>query len=308
MDIEETFDNEGIRKGGIITLDGIEIKLGNIGRVSWNVGARKLLDIVLTRITKLLPYDNPTPENIVKIFGVKITLDEYMQICGLKDRRNAKEQFRAAAEALTNIYLKFDYLKYFSNRRKKPVLVHFNYHLFEGFDETRTLNVDPIVHSEINFDMSIRVLEYLGARRLSPLNFKIFLINSHKHPHAYNMARKLYEHYNLNVDKGPVRLSVASLREACPDLPRNEEVQGRHHRQLILEPFDRDLSALCDIYELVNWHYCNAGGEPITDEQLANFDFEDWENWLIEFTLPDYPPREAPQKRGRPGKTKILAL
>lgn len=38
-----------------------------------------------------------------------------------------------------------------------------------------------------------------------------------------------------------------------------------------------------------DWHYCNAGGNAITDEQVEKYDYATWIEWLLEFEFADYP-------------------
>ena len=48
--------------------------------------------------------------------------------------------------------------------------------------------------------------------------------------------------------------------------------------------------ALVDDYDIIeNWHYCTKNGEFLTDEQLQNYDYSEWIEWLVEFRLKDYP-------------------
>ena len=292
----EVLGSEGIREEGSIRADGIEIRLGNWGRVNMNVQTRKLLDLVLAKITAQVPYgENATRHALVDTFEVTITLAEFMEIEGLKDKRNAREQFRAAAECIISLSLNFDYETFKgTGKHRKLVKEHFGYYLLEGTTERRTLEKDPIVNSEIVFTFSIKVLEYFCTRHILPLNIKLFRINPKTHPHAYNIGRKLMEHFNANAWKGePVRLSIKSLIAYCPELPSVEEVREKEHRKYrekIQEPVQRELDALADEYGIIeSWHYCHSGGVPLSDEELANHNFKDWLDFQIEFTLPDYP-------------------
>ena len=299
----EVLDSEGIRKEGVLTVDGIEIRLCNWGRVNMNVHARRLLDLVLAKITAQVPYgEAATRYAIVDTFEVKVTLKEFMKMFGLSDKKNAREQFRAAGECLISLSLKFDYEIYKgTGRSRKAVKEHFSYYLLEGTTEMRTLEKDPVVNSEITFTFSVKVLEYLCTRNILPLNIKLFRLNPHTNPHAYGIGRKLMEHYNANAYKGePVRLSVRCLLPHCPELPTVEELRetgNREYWQKIYEPVQRDLDALEECGIIASYHYCHSYGIPLTEEELATFTFEDWTEFLIEFTLPDYPIQEERRRK-----------
>lgn len=303
MNTMEVLDSDDIRKEGCIKVDGIEIRLCNWGRVNMNIQARKLLDVVLAKITAQVPYgEEATRHAIVDTFEVKVTLKEFMALCGLTDKRNARDQFRAAGECMISLSLKFDYETYKgTGRSRKPVKEHFSYYLLEGTTERRTLEADPVVNSQITFTFSVKVLEYFCTRNILPLNIKLFRLNPHNNPHAYNIGRKLMEHFNANAYKGePVRLSVKSLIAYCPELPTVEEIRetgNREYWQKIYEPVQRDLDALEEAGIIASYHYCHSFGIPLTDEELDNYTFNDWLDFLIEFTLPDYPIQEERRRK-----------
>ena len=77
-------------------------------------------------------------------------------------------------------------------------------------------------------------------------------------------------------------------------MPTYDEVMNadgdRHIEKRIIRPFERDMNALVDEYDILEtWHYCTKNGEMLTDEQLQNYDYSDWNEWLIEFYLKEYP-------------------
>ena len=307
MHIMETFNQFGISKEGRITIKGengdIEVRLFNFERVNLNVHSRKLLDMLLMKLSEQLPYgEEATRRAIVDKFDVTITLKEFMKLCALSDRKNAREQLRAAAECLISIYMTFDYKVWEgTGKRRKSVKKHFSSYLLDSTEETRTLDKDPVIDSRICVAFSVKLLEYLCTRYIMPVNIKIFTINPQKNPHAYTIARHLSEVYRVRMNKGqPPRIAVKTLLEkACPELPTVDEINDRHYEERhyarnIMLPFERDLDAIADIYGLVDWHYTHENGAPLTDEELGlngekGYSFEDWLTFMIDFTLPDYP-------------------
>ena len=305
MYIMQTLGQFGLNKEGRITIkddkDGdIEVKLFNIERVNLNVQSRKLLDMLLVKLSEQLPYgEEATRRNIVEVFDVTVTLTEFMELCALSDRKNARDQFRAAAECLFSIYMTFDYEVWENTgKRRKRTKKHFSSYLLDSTEETRTLDKDPVIDSRICVAFSVKLLEYLCTRYIMPLNIKIFTINPHKNPHAYTIARHLSEVYRVRMNKGqPPRISVEALLKACPEIPTVDEVrenQNRKYWEKIHDPVERDLDAIADIYGLVDWHYTHEGGEPLSDEELGlngakGYSFDEWLHFMIDFTLPDYP-------------------
>ena len=318
MSIRETLTNVISKEGRIIIkgeVSDIEVRLGNFERVNLNVQSRKLLDILLVKLSEQLPYGE---EGIMKaniqVLRITITLDEFMALCGLSDRKNARDQFRAAAECLISLYMTFDYEVWQqAGKRRKSLKKHFSAYLFEATIETRNLETDPVVNSEIDFRFGPSLIEYLCTRYIMPVDINIFKINPHKNPHAYNLARHLSEVYRVRMNKGqPPRISVKTLLSACPELPTVEELREKGNReywQKIYEPVERDLDAIADIYGLVDWHYCHSNGIPLTDAELGlngekGYSFDEWLTFMIDFTLPDYPDttarrRKYQERRGR---------
>ena len=70
-------------------------------------------------------------------------------------------------------------------------------------------------------------------------------------------------------------------KEMVEDLNRNTVAR-------IIEPFERDMNALQEIFD---WHYCHphSGGKELTDEELENLDFDTFSKLMIKIDWKDYP-------------------
>ena len=324
MNVQENITLEGLEAVGVQWINGVQVILGNYNRLKLTDNTRKILDILRIELTKKAPYsDIITEADIVRVRSVTLELDTFMERCALKDRKHAMEELRANAYTLFNISMIWNEEGFEINPqtgRKKRKKIHWDTRLFDSTKEVRNLDSDPVIDSSVTFNFAYDLVRYLCQKYIMGYCKKALTINSRKHPHALCMAHKLMEHYNMNVIKTDnVRITVGALMAACPELPTFEEVQGFHYTQLIREPFERDLLALRDIYGIVNWKYCNTGGEPLTDEQQADkFSFKDWVQWRIEYSLPDYPDqterkaeairRAANAKRRHAKSTKPIAL
>ena len=94
----------------------------------------------------------------------------------------------------------------------------------------------------------------------------------------------------MNIGKkNENRISVHALAEACPDLPTYEDIRQTKRQTVthdIIDKFETNMDALLYEYGILSdWHYCKANGEPVTDEELTNFNYHEWITWLVEFTL-----------------------
>ncbi len=290
-------------------IDGVHIELSNFDRLSLTDTARKLFHILATKLTKQIPY-LATAEQILKGRRVCLSLDEYMSLCGLTDRKEARKQMINSFEALYNLSLEWDEKSKIidpETGKRKYRKTHWKARLIDkqGIEEA-------ITDGGITVYFPFEIAEYLSQAYIMQINLQALTIDTNKFRHAYALAIKLYTHYYQNAGKYKhVRLSVESLLKACPEMPRPEEVSERHYKRQIIDPFETNIDALQEAGIIASWHYCNSGGEPLTDEQLRDYDFNDWLNWLVEYTLPadcPEPPKPKPHKPKKNTKPKAIAL
>ena len=293
---------------GRITINGITFTLGSFNTTKYNVNTRILLDYLLTRFSEIAPFGaGVTLQDICKIaFDIEITLKDFMNMRGLKDKKNARVQFREAAHTLLNVGMKFDYTitrEKGRGKTKKTIeeQARVDGYMFITTVGIRTGDEDPLRNSRIYFDMNPKLMYYLCNRSIMPVDVRMFTINPHDNPHSYNIMRKLMEHYDTNATKKnePVRISIRRLLDYCPELLKIDQVKNRVHAQLIMKPVDRDLNALEDTYGLIKHQYSHRKGKTLTDDELENMPFETWLDLMIEYYLPDYPVEKAKKVRTR---------
>ena len=85
-------------------------------------------------------------------------------------------------------------------------------------------------------------------------------------------------------------ISVATLLNSTRSIPTKEMVEDLNRNTVarIIEPFERDMNALQEIFD---WHYCHphSGGKELTDEELENLDFDTFSKLMIKIDWKDYP-------------------
>lgn len=301
----------GYENVGVQEIDGVVISMSNFDRINLTDTTRKILHILIIKLTEQVPYGADIKEaQIAKARGVTLTLEEFMTLCGLNDRKEARKQLRENAYTLFNLSMTWDEEGYMINPetgRKKYKKQHWDARLFDAKREIMNIDSTPVINSEITFFFTYDLVRYLSQKYIMPYNIRALTINPHTHPYAYCLAVKLMEHYNMNAPKtNHVRISVDSLLKACQNMPTFEEIASttRQFSKRIRDPFERDLLALRDIYGIVEkWEYCNANGEPLTDKQKTAYDFKDWLNWLVEFTLTNYPEEGVSRRKAEVTKT-----
>ena len=300
---------EGLEIIGEQVIDGVHVELSNFDALNITDSARKLFDILAIKLTKQVPY-LATAEQILKGRRVSLSWDEYMSLCGLTDRKEARKQATNNIGAIYNFSLEWDEKSKIIDSetgKRKYRKTHWKARLIDkqGIDEI-------ITDGGITVYFTVDIAQYLSQAYIMQYNLQALAIDTNKFRHAHSLFRKLYSHYYQNAGKYKhVRISVESLLEACPGMPRPEEVKDRHYIRNILNPFEENMNALQEAGIIEEWHYCKSGGEPLTDEQLREYDFKDWLHWLVEYTLPadcPEPPKPKPHKPKKNTKPKAIAL
>lgn len=112
---------------------------------------------------------------------------------------------------------------------------------------------------------------FFGFRSsIIPLDKELFKANLQSYEHSYTMGIKLYSQRWSNPQlEDAVRISVTSLLEAAPTIPKPETVTDRNFTKSIIRPFEASLNHLKDIGVLEDWTYCHAKGEPLNEKELA---------------------------------------
>lgn len=276
-----------------ITSNGIQILIKEFSKIKLNVPTLKVLDTCILKLTKSFPHGKKvTDEDLLKHKDVKVTASEYMMLTGIKDKKQAYQQLKDAMNTLYNISFEWSEKTFVKGKEKD---VRYAMRLAEAKEEelTRSFPHNEEFDGSITLNISLKMARYFATAYVMPYPYDLLTINSHKNPHSYFIGRKLALHYNMNIEKkNSNRISVKSLIGAIPDLPKYENFQkgNEHVTQRIITPFERDLIALKEVYGILeDWHYCNANGEVITDDQVEKYDYATWIEWLVEFEFVDYP-------------------
>ena len=304
---KKSFNNAVFRENNIKTHEDVEIKIlspDNFFSSKWNVPTHKVYDLLLHKLSEILPRGTyATAEKIKNNRTVEISVKEFADKChtGMKE---ARQYLNEAISTLYELSIKFEVVEPEDNtttkskRRKKNTDLQpkkYAYHRIlaeRSDDDCNNAVVNGVATVKFDFDFA----EFMSrCSRAMPKHDNMFRINGNRHPHSYFMANKLQEHYFMNIGKNNSnRIKVRSLIQDLPDLPTYDEVMqdasDGHIEQRIIKPFEKNLQALVDDYDIIeNWHYCTKNGEFLTDEQLQNYDYSEWIEWLVEFRLKDYP-------------------
>ena len=231
---------------------------------------------------------------------VEMPLKEYMELCDLKDEKEARKQVKEDLEALYSLSLSY------KGKGKHSL----------DFVDFRLCDYKGIKNGVIFFNFSRPMYGVLMQYPIMRLPDEYFKLNSKRNPNSSYFLRKISEQKNMNAGT-PTEdiISVQTLLNSTDELPKYEDIASTGRiDQRIIRPFERDLDALSNA---LTWEYCHSKGAPLTAEELLNMDYALFSSLLIKITWVDYPAEVAikqierrekakanatPKKRGRPRK------
>lgn len=209
-----------------------------------------------------------------------ISVQEYMDLRGLKDRKSAKECLKSDIKALMETTVEI------MGESKKT-------RGFSLIGQASFIDSWIFDRNGLHVNLGRATLEQFRKNTFMPYHLGMLKINSSKYPNAYKLGRKLQEYAYLNLRNGegwPQRISVENLLKST-SLPSLETVRasGRHFDQQIFSPLDRDLECL-EKFGL-SWRYAErgAGGAAVDGEILAEMSPEEKMQLLIEYTFSEFP-------------------
>ena len=214
---------------------------------------------------------------------VALSLEEYMEKRGLKDKKEARKQAKDDLETLFNATISF------KEKRKKGQE--------QDFHDIRILDSKGIRKGIINVSFGTAFYNILLGYPIMPYPAQLWALNSKRNPNSFYLLRKIAEHKNMNVGKkNEDIIAVKTLLAVAPNLPSYEEVMNtdRALSRRIIEPFERDMDALEDT---LTWTYCRSNNTPLTDEELSSMSYDTFISLLIKTDWKQYPDQTARLKR-----------
>ena len=258
-----------------------------------NVTSYKVFDMLTEKIQRVAPMnisEEYLKANWAKYAIQTLTISEYIEKVGAKDRKEAHEQLKAAGDALfrVEIFLTQE-IKRWGRKTTRSIKAHL-------VDVTRKKNKTS---EEYEFKFSLDALYFLTGCKRMPRNANAYKINGKRNPNSYYFSNKLHEHWYMNNGKANQWIiGVPSLLDCTPELPTYEEVMSdnRHISKRIIKPFERDLEALKGYGILQSWEYLSPDGRPIDREQLDLSNYHTFTGLFIRFKLKEAPELERVNK------------
>jgi hypothetical protein len=235
----------------------------------------KLLDALTAKFT----------ESGAKSPTVSLPLDEYMSMCGLRDRKEARRQAEEDLETLFNLRLSLRA----QNGKGRAA----------DFADIRLCEAKGIRNGVISISFGGVFHDTLLGYTVMPYPPELWRLDARANPNSYHLLRRISEHKNMNFGKGNEdTISVATLLAAAPNLPTYDEVMAgnRNLTDRIVKPFERDMGAFSGT---LTWRYCHSNGVPLTDSEKADFSYRLFAGLMVEVQWRQYParaPRPMPEK------------
>jgi len=291
---------------GTINNDGVIITIDEEAIQDISPQTFKVLIILLTAVTSQLQSGAAAnADNINRGRAVKISLDEYMEACKTKDRKEARAQLNDAIKALYAVSLEWDETSYERPDGKSRKVKTTKHHRLRITDHTITQEEgNPVKRGVAEFRFSFDMAEYLSNAYIMPYPIALLSINTHYHPYSIPIGWKLCALYNVNYgnDKRRNITTVETLLRAAKGIPRYADMaaKGKIYERII-RPFDRDLAALEEAGVISSYWYFDDEGNRIDPILLGGLSYAEFSALNVHYEMRDYPdqtPRlEAKSKR-----------
>lgn len=258
-----------------------------------------------------------------------LSLDEFMEIRGLKDRQTADEQARAALAILKKMEIELQYKKgkTITGFRRTNILQSIAWEEDSSKRRGRKIRYGAVFSDDIySAATSSAAFAQMTGYELLPM--QIMRISGKK-PHAYRFARLFNAHLRRNVSnpyQQPYDLTVKYLLNNST-LPRYEDLKDKAQvKQLIIKPFDDSFEYLVEqgIIKEFTYHHRKDGDkiQELTDDERDRllYDYDLFSSLLVRIVWakqPDYnhlkeqkakrlaEANKPKRKRGRPRKQPI---
>lgn len=188
---------------------------------------------------------------------IRLPLEKYMEMRGLKDKKEARAQVIEDMEALKRI-------EYEARERIRGKWVHSgSISIFGGTG----LIKNSVIYFNFNADFYNQLKNYC----IMEYPKELLKANPKKNPHAYYFGRYIAENYRMNEGKERQNcITIQALLEQSPELPSYETVMStdRAIYKRIIYPVIRDLDSIGPLY----YDLVSKDGNIIDDPQGLTYD------------------------------------
>lgn len=216
---------------------------------------------------------------------VVLSLQDYMERRGLKDRKEARKQIAADLDVLLKSSLSW------VEKRKGGSIP------FAGVNISDSWIWADAKKTAIVYTFGTTFFNVLSGYPVMPYPAQLQTIDTRRNPNSFHILRRISEHKNMNIGKANEDIiAVKTLLAVAPFIPSIDEVMAgnRNISDRIISPFERDMDVL---EPTLSWHYCHSNGEPLTDAELQGFSYDFFTSLMIKTEWKNYPDQTARLER-----------
>lgn len=220
---------------------------------------------------------------------VSISLEDYMAIRGLKDKKEARKQVKADLETLYNASLSV-----------KEKVIEKGKAVERDFTDFRIIESKGIIKGYIVATFASNFYNHIMKNYyIMPYPAQLQRLSGKYNPNSYYFLRKIAELKNMNIGTPSEDIiAVNTLLESSPQLATYEQVMktDRTVSRKIIEPFERDMNAL---ENTLSWEYCQSKGLPLEEGKETVTDYSYFESLYIKVKWHAYPNEEERRAKAR---------
>lgn len=247
--------------------------------------ARGLMWLQL-HLTFMLAAKYPSDTNIENACHMRWNIDNYMESCGLVNRKEATKQMCRILRVLQHSRLVWSEDVYLYDEVGNPIFSGSGKNRKHRHEKTKFEANGLITTFElkarsryIEVWFNKQVVNYLAHAGVIGINSAVFKLNAHQRSSTFALAIKLQHYYFINRLKNPDQanvIGVQSLLRSAPFIPAYEDLKftingttgiGYGWRQKIKESLERELETLVDSHILKEWYY-RGDDNPKTYEEF----------------------------------------
>lgn len=258
------------------------------GKISLRGRTKQMYDYIIMKFTEKVPV-NASAEILAKHKEFLLDINEIAYYFGISPRA-ARDIAVETILTLTKINIeRLDIAD--KEKLNDPEDI-----LLRSFPAVQELVMFPgrkfIKNGKLIVVLHQRLVECLPQTFVMPYNLLLFSLDTGNFTNAYEFAKKMMVHYNMNFKKGNKHiLSVKTLMESAQDIPSYEEImnKGKHVRQQIINPFKRDLDYLLKQNILSEWFFCEKKTGIKCKTGTNDLTYDVFKELNVHFVLSEYP-------------------
>lgn len=301
-----------------VTIDknSFSIIITKASKIRLDVRAQQFIDLGIRKFSESIRFGSSLEEMKEKR-NITITLKEWQEFTGIKNRTAARQSLAEALRAAYNIEMKWTEVIYRTDpktgKRKKLNKIHWQARLLvkkgltediQAYDvDTGQVVIIPkdeglLERGKAVFTISEDLAEYLVSAYVMPYPEALGLCSPKTS--AYYYGKKMADNYNQNFGrKNQNIIGVATLLSCSQELPKYDKIKSDGQiYQRIIAPFERDIKSLVELGILDEWKYCTENGAPLPDGRKNPQNYEEFIKLNIYYVMAEYPEREQHRKAG----------